>query len=73
MATAKQFREQPLESGVDVGKSLTETGARLAIDSANGALECRQRIIQVRELRIEIFLALRLLLELIDGGKVYWT
>ena len=58
MTTAEQFREQALEPDVDVIVGFAEARTSLAVDLANGALESRQRIVEIFELRIEVFLTL---------------
>ena len=69
-AAAEQARELLLQAGVDPIERFLEAAARLAVDLADRFLERGQRVRQVGELAVEVFLALGLFLEFIDGREV---
>ena len=70
MSTTEQFLKEPFESVIDVAKRFAETRSGFAIDLANSSFQGSQRTVQVRELRVQILFALRLLFELINGSKI---
>jgi hypothetical protein len=70
MAAAEQLGEVRRQAGVDLVEGLLETGARLPVDLLDGVLEDVERLGQVRQLRVQIFLTLLLLGILVDGGHV---
>ena len=70
MTAAKQLREQAFETLVDVIVSLAEARARFPVDLANRTFERCQGVIEIRKLRIQVLLAFRLLLELVDRSQV---
>ena len=59
-----------VEAGLTLVERVLEARARLAIDLADGVLERVERVGEVGELAVEIFLALGLLLELVDRREV---
>src|SRR5580693_7454526 len=70
MTSAEQAREFILEPGVDALEGLLEARARLTIDAAHRLIEGREGIGEIGELTVEIFLALGVLLELVDRSEV---
>ncbi len=69
-AAPEQARELLLEARVDAVERVLETRSGLAIDLADRLVEGVERLGEVSELPIEVFLALGLLGQLLDGGKV---
>src|SRR5690606_35343103 len=69
-AAAEQPREEPLEVLVDLVEGFLEARARFAIHPANRLLERRERLRQVLGLLVEVALAARKLLELLDRDQV---
>ena len=70
VAAAEEPREQTAEALVGLVERFFEPRARLAIDLADRVLERLERFGEIRELRVEILLALGLLLELVDRRQV---
>jgi hypothetical protein len=70
MAAAEQPRKFLLEAGIHPIERVLKARARLAIDFAHRGLERLQRVGQILALAVQIFLALRLLLEFADRGEV---
>ena len=70
MAAAEQAREQLAEAGVDPVERLFEALAGLLVDLADRRLQRLQRGVEVSQLRVEVGLALRLLLVLGDRREV---
>ena len=70
VAAAEQARKEPPQTLIGFLESLLESRARFAVDLADRVLERLERFGQVGELRVEILLAFRLFLELVDGGQV---
>ena len=68
MAATEQSREQLGHSGVGVVECFLESRTRLAIDLADRILQRLQRLGQIGKLRIQIFLARRLLFVLVNRG-----
>ena len=60
-----------MQPGVDAVEGVLETRARLLVDLAHRLLERLERIGEVGELAVEVFLALGLFLELVDGRQVH--
>ena len=71
MPAAEQAREFLLQAGVHLLEGLLEARAGLFVDLAHRLLERAQRIRQVGVLAVQVFLALGLLLELIDRGEIH--
>ena len=70
MTAAEQAREALLQAGIDAIERVLEARARFAVDLADRRFERLQRVGQILELPIEVFLALGLLLELVDRRQV---
>src|SRR5690606_19189110 len=73
VAAAEQARETLLQSGVDAVERILEARARFTVDFADRRLEGLERLGEILELSVEVFLALGLLLELIDRGEIHLT
>jgi hypothetical protein len=69
-AAAEHAREQLLQPAVDLVEGLLEAAARFPIDLADRRLQRRQGRLEVLVLRVEVLLALGLLLVLLHRGEV---
>ena len=70
VAATEEPRELFLETRIDPVEGFLEAALGLAIDAADGILERRERVGQVRMLPVEVLLALGLFPELVDRGQV---
>src|SRR6476660_5900757 len=73
MTATEQARESLLKAGIDAIESILKARTSFAVNLANGRLERFERIGKVFELPIQVFLALRLFLELIDRSEIHLT
>ena len=73
MPASEQARELVAQAGVDALEGVLEARARLLVDAPHGLIERGERGGEVGKLAVEILLALRLFLELIDGGEIDLT
>src|SRR6185436_1242965 len=71
VTAAEQFREALLQTGIDAVERVLEARARLAVDLADRRFERFERVGQILELAVQVFLALGLVLELVDGREVH--
>ena len=69
VAAAEQAREQLLDAGVDAVERFLEARARFLVDLADRAFERFERGGEIGQLRVEIGLALRLLVEFLDRAR----
>src|SRR5690606_8341314 len=70
VSAAEQAREKAPQTLVRLLVSVLELRTRLTIDLADGFLEGLERLGEIVKLRVEVGLALGLLLELVDCGQV---
>ena len=71
MTAAEQPREALLQAGVDAIERVLEARARFAVDLADRRFERLERVGQILELPVQVFLALGLFLELVDRRQVH--
>jgi hypothetical protein len=71
VAAAEQAREALLQAGVDAVERVLEARACLAIDLADRCFEGFERVGEILELPVQVFLALGLFLELVDRRQVH--
>ena len=71
MTAAEQAREALLQAGVDAIERVLETRARFAVDLADRGFQRLERVGQILELPIQVFLALGLFLELVDRRQIH--
>src|SRR5690606_19796716 len=70
MAAAEETREEPPQPLIRLVERLLETRAGFPIYLSDRLLERLERFGEIRELRVEVLLALGLLLELVDRGEI---
>src|ERR1700722_16002961 len=70
MAAAEEPRKLLFEAGIDALEGLLETRARFLVNAAHRLLERRQRLGEISELPVEVLLFFRLILQLVDRGKI---
>src|SRR5258706_14451197 len=70
LAAAEQRRKQLAEMPVNLIKRTLQPLARLAVDTANGIFECRQCLVQIERLGIEIVLALLRRIKLVERRQI---
>src|SRR5690606_13578302 len=70
MAAAEETREQPAEPLIGLLERLFEARPRFPVDLPDRILERLERFGEIGELRVEVLLALGLLLELVDRGEI---
>ncbi len=71
MAAAEQARELLAQPHVDALEGVLEARACLLVDAPHRLGQRVERGGEVGELTVEVFLALRLLAQLVDGGEVH--
>src|SRR5258706_9815480 len=70
LAAAEQRRKQLAEMAVNLIERTLQPLARLAVDAANGVFECRQSLVQIERLGIEIVLALLRRFKLVERRQI---